>query len=63
LTYTWRKLNKELALLPEEKVWELLQAELVGQKRLAILERLHQRYTALRAARERIEIMKQAKAL
>lgn len=63
MTYTWRKLNKELALLPEEKVWELLQAELVGQKRLAILERLHQRYTALRAARERIEIMKQAKAL
>lgn len=63
MTYTWRKLNKELALLPEEKVWELLQAELVGQKRLAILERLHQRYTALRAARERIEIMRQAKAL
>lgn len=63
MTYTWRKLNKELALLTEEKVWELLQAELVGQKRLAILERLHQRYTALRAARERIEIMKQAKAL
>lgn len=63
MTYTWRKLNKELALLPEDKVWELLQAELVGQKRLAILERLHQRYTALRAARERIEIMKQAKAL
>lgn len=63
MTYTWRKLNKELALLPEEKVWELLQAELVGQKRLAILERLHQRYTALRAARERIEIMKQAKTL
>lgn len=63
MTYTWRKLNKELALLPEEKVWELLQAELVGQKRLAILERLHQRYTALRASRERIEIMKQAKAL
>lgn len=63
MTYTWRKLNKELALLTEEKVWELLQAELVRQKRLAILERLHQRYTALRAARERIEIMKQAKAL
>lgn len=63
MTYTWRKLNKELALLTEEKVWELLQAELVGQKRLAILERLHQRYTALRAARERIEIMRQARTI
>ena len=59
----WRKLNKELALLNEEQVLALLDEERVGRRRLSILERLHQRYTALRAARERIEILKEARAL
>lgn len=59
----WRQLNKELALLSEGDVLELLNQERVGQRRISILERLHQRYTALRAARERIEIMKEARAL
>jgi len=49
--------------MPEAKVLELLHQEMAGKKRLSILERLHQRYTALRAARERIEIIKEAKAL
>jgi hypothetical protein len=38
----------------------MLDAERNGAKRITILERLHQRYTTLRAARERIEIMKEA---
>jgi hypothetical protein len=38
----------------------MLNAERNGAKRITILERLHQRYTTLRAARERIEIMKEA---
>jgi hypothetical protein len=59
----WRKLNKELALLNEEQVLALLNEERGGRRRLSILERLHQRYTALRAARERIEILKEARAL
>ena len=59
----WRKLNKELALLSEEQVLELLNAERAGRRRLSILERLHQRYTSLRAARERMEILKEARAL
>jgi hypothetical protein len=63
LTYSWRKLNKELALMTEERVLELLNAELAGAKRISILERLHQRYTALRAMRERLEILKEARAL
>ena len=41
---------------------EMLNAERAGRKRVSILERLHQRYTVLRAARERIELLKEAKA-
>jgi len=63
LQTNWRKLNKELALLSENEVLELLNAERVGRQRLSILERLHQRYTSLRAARERMEILKEARAL
>lgn len=59
----WRKLNKELALLSEEQVLTLLEQERAGRRRLSILERLHQRYTTLRAARERMEILKEARAL
>lgn len=59
---TWRKLNKDINLFSEEQILEMLNAEIKGQKRVSILERLHQRYTVLRAARERIEILKEAKA-
>jgi hypothetical protein len=41
----------------------LLNEERAGERRISILERLHQRYTSLRAARERIEILKEARAL
>jgi len=63
LQTNWRKLNKELALLSEEQVLALLNDERTGRRRLSILERLHQRYTSLRAARERMEILKEARAL
>lgn len=56
----WRELNKRLNLLSEEEVLALLEAERKGARRVTLLERLHQRYTALRAARERIEILKEA---
>ena len=56
----WRKLNKELALMTEDQVLSLLNEERAGAKRISILERLHQRYTALRTARERIELLKEA---
>ena len=59
----WRKLNKELALLTEAEVLELLDSERAGRRRVSILERLHQRYTALRTARERVELLKEARAL
>lgn len=59
----WRKLNKDIALLTEDQVLALLNEERVGRRRASILERLHQRYTSLRAARERVEILKEARDL
>jgi hypothetical protein len=50
-------------LFTEEQVLALLTEERAGRKRVSILERLHQRYTILRAARERREILSQAKEL
>jgi len=41
-------------------VWNLLQDELIGAKRVTVIQRLHQRFTMLRAARERVELLKQA---
>lgn len=56
----WRELNAKLSLLNEEQVLQLLNEERQGARRVTILQRLHQRYTMLRAARERIELMKEA---
>jgi len=63
LQLNWRKLNKELALMSEDQVLDLLNQERAGARRISILERLHQRYTALRTARERIELLKEAQTL
>lgn len=56
----WRELNKHLNMLHEDEVLALLEAERTGARRVTFLERLHQRYTMLRAARERVELMKEA---
>ncbi len=55
--YSWRALNKHLAQMTEEQVLALLEAERTGSRRVTVLERLHQRYTALRAERERRELL------
>ena len=56
----WRDLNRKLSLLTEEQVLQLLNDERIGARRVTILQRLHQRYTMLRAARERVELLKEA---
>lgn len=56
----WRELNQKLNLLSEQQVLQLLNDERIGARRVTVLERLHQRYTMLRAARERVEILKEA---
>jgi len=60
LQLTWRKLNEELKTFDEQKVLEMLTYERVNAKRVVVLERLHQRYTTLRASRERIELLQEA---
>jgi hypothetical protein len=53
----WREINKVLPDLDEDTVWRLLEDERKGEQRVTVLVRLHQRYTMLRAARERMEIL------
>lgn len=58
--YTWRRLNDQLSAMTEQQVLDLLNDERQNGKRASVLARLHQRYTTLRAARERQEILKGA---
>lgn len=59
MTMNWRDLNKSLPQMPEETVRDLLQNELVAGRRPTVVVRLHQRLTALRALRERNELLAQ----
>jgi len=61
LTITWRRLNSEVRTLSEAQVLELLTEERTGARRVAVLQRLHQRYNTLRVSRERIELLREAK--
>jgi hypothetical protein len=56
----WRSLNAIINDKTEEEVLELLNHERQTERRIPMLQRLHQRYTILRAARERVEIIKEA---
>jgi hypothetical protein len=53
---TWRELNHILATKTEAEVLDMLNEERAGRRRVAVLERLHQRYNTLRVARERLEL-------
>jgi len=57
MTMNWRDLNKKLPELSEAAVQQLLQDEMVGMRRGTVVVRLHQRFTALRATRERDELL------
>ena len=61
MTTTWRSLNAELRTLDEARVLEMLSQERKGERRVSVLERLHQRYNTLRVSRERIELLQEAK--
>lgn len=58
---SWRKFQSELPNLSESDLLALLDEERTVHKRVSMLERLHQRYNALRVMRERIEILKEGK--
>jgi len=61
LKNTWRSLNDRLPTLTEDEVLGMLNNERNTLKRVSMLERLHQRYNTLRVARERLELLKEAK--
>jgi len=61
LKNTWRSLNDRLPTLTEEEVLGMLNNERNTLKRVSMLERLHQRYNTLRVARERLELLREAK--
>ena len=58
---TWRSLNDRLPTLTEEEVLGMLNNERNTLKRVSVLERMHQRYNTLRVARERLELLREAK--
>ena len=55
--FTWRELNQTLGTKTEAEVLAMLNEERSGRNRKVVLERLHQRYSILRASRERLEII------
>lgn len=60
-TLSWRGLNDVINTLSEDEVFSLLEQERIQGKRLSMLQRLHQRYNTLRVARERIELLQEAR--
>lgn len=60
MNINWYDLNAILPVASEERVVQLLEDEVTKHKRTSFIVRLHQRYTVLRAARERKELLKRA---
>ena len=58
---TWRELNRVLVTLTEAEVLAMLDRERTNERRVVVLERLHQRYNVLRVSRERIELLREAR--
>lgn len=60
MKHTWRSLNDVISSLSESEILAMLTEERKGDKRIAMMQRLHQRYCALRDSRERIELLSEA---
>ena len=58
---TWRELNRVLVSKTEAEVLGMLEREVATERRVVVLERLHQRYNVLRVSRERIERLREAR--
>lgn len=56
----WFELNAVLPLRDERQVLKMLEDEVEKHKRASFIVRLHQRYTMLRAQRERKELLERA---
>ena len=55
----WRELNARLSSLREDELAAMIEEERRGERRAALLVRMHQRFTALRTLRERRELLSQ----
>ena len=58
----WRDLNTYIKDMSEASILRGIKKELKGARRRTILIRLHQRYSILRTAREREELLAKAVA-
>lgn len=54
---TWRKLLTDMPNMTENEIKEMLIEEHAGRRRVTVMLRLHQRFCAMRAERERKELM------
>ena len=59
----WQNLNTRLPTLTEDELKAAIEREQNDLGRARFLMRMHQRYTKLRALRERVALMRTAKAL
>ena len=61
MNYNWHDLNVILTMRNERQVKAMLDEEVSVHKRPTYLVRIHQRYTTLRAQRERKELLERIK--
>ena len=61
MTYNWHDLNVLLTMRDERQVKAMLDEEVSVHKRPTYLVRIHQRYSTLRAQRERQELLERIK--
>ena len=54
---SWRNLNAVIGVLTEPQVSAMILDEMANGHRVTFITRLHQRYTALRTARERADLL------
>jgi len=57
MNLTWRELNNIINHKTEDELKAMIEKEYETARRATILTRLHQRFTILRAARERMELL------
>jgi plasmid maintenance system killer protein len=57
----WRELQRNFKTYTETDLQKMLEHEMKTQKRVSLVERIHQRLCALRAARERADLFARLK--
>ena len=57
----WRELQRNFKTYTEADLQKMLEHEMKTEKRVSLVERIHQRLCALRAARERADLFPRLK--